>query len=149
QLLGDNIWCEVLQRQPNGRFVVRLRHRSIFSGPATRGALFVAGWDGATFHRPSGRPMLFPIRRLNARSAGLPGNIKVRLDKKHVQKGPQDEDVVLDARYLGSRLAIVYSAVPGLAVRPNDVVRLGNDPGERDGMPEVTDIVYQPNPQYS
>ena len=142
ELPGESMWCEVLQRQPNGEFVVRLRSTSLFSRKAAESTRFLAYWDGA-IHRPSGRALLTAIRNLNERSPELHDNIKVKV------RTSQDEDVVIDARHLGSRLALVFSSVRGITVRPGDIVRLSNDPSEGQAMPEVTEIVYKPNPRWS
>jgi hypothetical protein len=128
--------------------VVRLKDVSFVYGIAW-GTPMLAYWEDDTIHRGSGRPLLKEGGYLQESSPLLNDNIRVHVNKEYVQARSQDEDVVIDVRYLGSHLAIVHSSVPGLAVRPNDIVRLNSEPAEQDPLPEVTDIVYKPNPRFS
>jgi hypothetical protein len=80
---SESMWCEVLQQQANGQYVVRLQNTSFFSKTAKLGALYLASWDGGTVHGISGRPLFTPIRHLRA----LPGKKRKPTGKKKGAKG--------------------------------------------------------------
>jgi hypothetical protein len=69
---GESLWCEVLEDCGNGEYVVRLRNTSIFHTSARAATLYLATWDRLSRHRPTGRPMFIPVRRLRK----LPGKAK-------------------------------------------------------------------------
>jgi hypothetical protein len=103
--LDESMWCEVLEDRGNGAYVVRLWNTSFYRPEARGGTLYLANWDGATVHRPSGRPIFAPLRRLD----GVAG-AKRRLASRQGRQRGSTKHVGQTTDWWASTKALVGSA---------------------------------------
>jgi hypothetical protein len=67
------LWCEAVQHEGDGKFLVRLVDSTLFSRPLRRGACLLARWNGTRRHGITGRALLKPVSECGGET--VPGNM--------------------------------------------------------------------------
>jgi hypothetical protein len=85
------LWCEAVQHEGDGKFLVRLVDSTLFSRPLRRGACLLARWNGTRRHGVTGRAVLKPVSECGGETT--PGDVTLELENGLLERARPWESV--------------------------------------------------------